>query len=192
MSEKSRLNNKLITNKTTRQAYIWSKVTTSVASQIRALRRRRGHMTQQALAQDVEMKQSRISAMERPGTRFNIETLVRLASTFKVGLVVKFVSFSEMLKWENGYSQDAFNVPIIDVDTEFQKGEAYRQSDEALSIKIEVPESTGKILRTTVPADYLRLEPPKIVPLVVANDPIRNVPRRSPRGYETAIPMSIQ
>jgi transcriptional regulator with XRE-family HTH domain len=76
-------------------------------------------MTQQALAQEVEMKQSRISAMERPGTRFNIETLVRLASIFQVGLVVKFVSFSEMLKWENSFSQDEFNVQRIDSDAEF-------------------------------------------------------------------------
>jgi transcriptional regulator with XRE-family HTH domain len=81
-------------------------------------------MTQQALAQEVEMKQSRISAMERPGTRFNIETLVRLASAFKVGLVVKFVSFSEMLKWENGYSQDTFNPLIIDKDVEFRRHKA--------------------------------------------------------------------
>lgn len=119
MSEKSRLINKLVTNKTTRQAYIRSKVSTSVASQIRALRRRRAHMTQQALAREVEMRQSRISAMERPGTRFNIETLVRLASAFKVGLVVKFTSFSEMLKWENAFSQDAFNVQTIDKDSDF-------------------------------------------------------------------------
>ncbi len=62
--------------------------------------------------------------MERPGTRFNIETLVRLASAFKVGLVVKFVSFGEMLKWENGYSQDTFNPLTIDKDAEFQRHKA--------------------------------------------------------------------
>jgi len=138
MSEKSRLINKLITNKTTRHAYIWSKVTTNVASQIRALRRRRANMTQQTLAQEVEMKQSRISAMERPGTRFNIETLVRLAAAFKVGLVVKFVPFSEMLKWENGYSQDAFNPQTIDKDTDFQRQVSHAVAAVAQVLNAEV------------------------------------------------------
>ena len=66
------------------------------------------------------MKQSRISAMETPGkTNFNLETLVSLAATFRVGLVVKFVPFSGMLKWENEFSQDAFTVTQIDDDAQF-------------------------------------------------------------------------
>ncbi|MHB8302597.1 MAG: hypothetical protein ACYDC6_07155 [Acidobacteriaceae bacterium] len=49
-----------------------------------------------------------------------LETLARLAATFKVGLVVKFVPFSEMLQWENGFSQDVFNVlPRLDQDEAF-------------------------------------------------------------------------
>jgi hypothetical protein len=66
------------------------------------------------------MKQSRISAMETPGAvNFNLETLVRIASTLKVGLVVRFVPFSEMLRWENGFNQDQFDVVILENDTEF-------------------------------------------------------------------------
>lgn len=49
-----------------------------------------------------------------------LETLARLAAAFKVGLVVKFVPFSEMLQWENGFSQDVFNVlPRLDQDEAF-------------------------------------------------------------------------
>jgi hypothetical protein len=71
------------------------------------------------------MKQSRISAAETPGAvNFNLETLVRLAAALKVGLVVKFVSFSEMLKWENGYDQDAFDPLTIDKDADFQRKES--------------------------------------------------------------------
>jgi hypothetical protein len=78
------------------------------------------------------MKQSRISAMERPGeTQFNVETLIRLAAAMKVALRVEFVSFSEMLEWENNFSQDAFNVRAIDNDIAFvdpQAGAAVAQT----------------------------------------------------------------
>ena len=122
MSEKSRINFKLLNDKAARQAYIRSKLGVNIASQIRALRRRRKGLTQTELAKEAEMKQSRISAIERPGTSLNIETLVRLASAFHVGLVVKFVSFSEMLQWENGFSQDRFNVVSVEKDVPFLQG----------------------------------------------------------------------
>jgi transcriptional regulator with XRE-family HTH domain len=78
---------------------------------------------QEDLAREAEMKQSRISAMEKPGAvNYNLETLVRVASALKVGLIVKFVSFSEMLQWENAFDQDAFGVQTIDSDFAFQNG----------------------------------------------------------------------
>jgi hypothetical protein len=59
--------------------------------------------------------------METPGAvNFNLDTLVRVASALKVGLVVKFVPFSEMLRWENEFSQDSFNPVTIDRDSDFQ------------------------------------------------------------------------
>jgi transcriptional regulator with XRE-family HTH domain len=123
MSEKSELINKFKTNKKTRESYVRAKININLPSQIRALRLRR-NMKQEDLAREAEMMQPRISAMERPGsTKFNIETLIRLAAAFKVGLVVKFVSFSEMLRWENEFSQDNFSVTTIDDDIEFQKEE---------------------------------------------------------------------
>jgi transcriptional regulator with XRE-family HTH domain len=90
-----------------------------IPSQIRGLRQRQG-LTQASLANAAEMKQSRISAMETPGaTNFNLETLVRLAAALKVGLIVKFVPFSELLDWENAFSQDEFNAVTIDEDRAF-------------------------------------------------------------------------
>lgn len=78
-------------------------------------------MTQKKLATEAEMAQPRISAMERPGTKqsLNLQTLVRVAAAFRVGLVVKFIPFSEMLKWENRFSQDYFDVLKLDVDRAF-------------------------------------------------------------------------
>ena len=78
--------------------------------------------------------------METPGTvNFNLETLVRIASALKVGLIVKFVSFSEMLEWENGFSQDEFNPVTIDNDAEFarqQTAPASRRESEIIDAEI--------------------------------------------------------
>jgi transcriptional regulator with XRE-family HTH domain len=71
------------------------------------------------LAKVASMQQSRVSMLETPGSNVTIETLASLAAVFKVGLVVKFVPFSEMLKWENSFSQDSFNVLPLNEDTNF-------------------------------------------------------------------------
>lgn len=65
------------------------------------------------------MQQSRVSTLETPGANVTIETLATLAAVFKVGLVVKFVPFSEMLQWENSFSQDSFKVLPLDKDKSF-------------------------------------------------------------------------
>lgn len=119
MSEKSQFISKLINSKNSRAAYLRASISVNLSSQIRALRRRQP-MTQLELAQAADMKQPRICAMEKPGaTKFNLETLIRLAAAFKVGLIVRFASFGEVLDWENGYSQDSFDVTSIDEDVQF-------------------------------------------------------------------------
>ncbi len=120
MSEKSQLISKLLTDKNTRTAYIKAKVGVLVPSQIRALRLKSNLPRQADLAREAEMQQSRISMFETPGAaNVTLETLARLAAIFKVGLIVKFVPFSEMLHWENTFSQDRFDVTRINHDQEF-------------------------------------------------------------------------
>src|ERR1039458_10009251 len=78
-----------------RESYIRASININLPSQIRALRLKQG-LTQSELADESKMMQPRISAMEKPGaTKFNIETLIRLAAAFKVGLIVRFAPYSE-------------------------------------------------------------------------------------------------
>lgn len=127
MSEKSQLINKLKSSKKSRASYVRSLVSVNIASQTRALRRRQ-NMTQKKLADEAEMLQPRISVIERPGeSQYTLETLIRLAAAFKVGLIVKFAPLSEMLRWENEFSQDNFDVVTIDKDVEFQREEKERE-----------------------------------------------------------------
>jgi len=126
VSEKSALIRKLQNDKNNRAAYIRAKINVNVPSQIRALRLK-SPMTQEELADAAGMRQPRISAMERPGdTQFNLDTLIRLAAAFKVGLIVKFASHGEMLRWENNFSQDDFDVVTLEADDEFQSGEQHQ------------------------------------------------------------------
>lgn len=119
MSERSNTISRLIESADFRASYLRAKLNINIPSQIHALRRRQD-LTQVAFAEEAGMKQSRISAMERPGeTKFNLETLIRVAAAFKVGLIVRFAPFSDVLRWENGFSQDDFDVLKIDDDAEF-------------------------------------------------------------------------
>jgi transcriptional regulator with XRE-family HTH domain len=71
---------------------------------------------QSDLANAAEMHQSRISMFETPGANPTIGTLSAIAAALRVGLKIEFVPFSEMLDWENSFSQEQFAVTKIDDD----------------------------------------------------------------------------
>jgi hypothetical protein len=124
VSDKSTRISRLKQSTASRASYTRAKLSILIPSQIRALRIKFFN-TQEALGKEAEMKQSRVSAMERPGSvQFNIETLIRIAAACKVGLIVRFVPFSEMLRWENDFNQDTFSPLTIDQDSEFNTGNA--------------------------------------------------------------------
>ncbi|MFI5117481.1 MAG: helix-turn-helix domain-containing protein, partial [Terriglobales bacterium] len=134
VSERSKLIHKLRNNLDSRTAYIKAKLGVLVPSQVRALRLQSDMPRQSDLAKAAEMHQSRISMFETPGaSNLTLETLARLAAAFKVGLVVKFAPFSEMLRWENEYSQDAFHVTAIDADLDFIEPEVAQGGTESVS-----------------------------------------------------------
>jgi transcriptional regulator with XRE-family HTH domain len=144
MNERFQLIDKLEKSRASREAYTRSKISVNIPSQIRALRRRR-KLTQQELAQEADMKQSRISAMERPGTKLNIETLIRIAAAFRTGLVVTFAPFSDMLDWENSFSQDSFDAAKIEDDWKFKGRRVaarYRQRSAKRNVSL-IPGTTG-------------------------------------------------
>jgi transcriptional regulator with XRE-family HTH domain len=119
VNERSKMISKLINSRDTRESYVRSKLSVLLPAQIRSLRLRR-EMKQAVLGTEAEMKQGRISSLERIGeASFSIETLIRLASAFRVGLIVKFVPMSEMLAWENSFMPDEFDVVPVEKDEAF-------------------------------------------------------------------------
>jgi transcriptional regulator with XRE-family HTH domain len=139
MSGRSALISKLKKNRDTREGYVRAKLGTLVPSQIRALRLKSDMRRQKDLADAADILQSRISMIETPGAaNVTLETLARLAAVFEVGLIVKFVSFSEMLHWENTFSQDRFDVVRLKEDVAFCTPTVPYQRDETVAATEDV------------------------------------------------------
>ena len=158
MSDRSKLISRLIADRDFRADYIRAKLDIIIPSQLRGLRRRED-LTQPQLAEMAGMKQARISAMETPGrVNFNRETLVRMAATYSVGLIVKFVPFSEMLEWENEYSQDDFNPTRLVNDVAFlepvqtaTRKRPRKRTRRPISVRIRIAAAVGA-MKYRVPA----------------------------------------
>jgi transcriptional regulator with XRE-family HTH domain len=117
----SRINSKVkaiwkkLRNKEYRESFVASQISNTIAAQIFSLREAHG-WKQAEVAARAGMKQSRISDLEDPNyENYETRTLVKLASAFDVGLVVRFVPFSELAKWSTNLSPRDF------LPTEFSK-----------------------------------------------------------------------
>ena len=106
-------------DKAHRDAFVESLIHIGLPFQIRALRQRE-EWTQKQLSEQAEMKQSWISRIENPGySGFSLKTLLRLASVFDVGLVVKFVPVSQLVESELNLSADSLRPPKFEDDPYF-------------------------------------------------------------------------
>jgi len=86
-------------NKTYRDNFVGANVSTGIAAQLVTMRESRGWQ-QKEVAEKAGMAPARISVMENPSyDKFTLSTLKRLASTFDVALIVRFVPFSELVDW---------------------------------------------------------------------------------------------
>jgi len=97
-----------------RDAYAAAQIRIVLPFHIRALRMQRG-WSQMELARRAGMAQPRIAEIEKPGARrLNIETLLRIAIAFDVGLQVRFMPFSELVEWAESFSPDASSITSFD------------------------------------------------------------------------------
>ena len=88
--------------KTERERFVESHLGKGIAYQIRAIRDKFG-WSQTELAEKVGMTQNAISRLESAEYgKPTLTTLKRLAAAFDVGLIVRFVPFSEMVHWVSG------------------------------------------------------------------------------------------
>jgi len=103
-----------------RDEYVSSSVDVGVAFQIRALRDQR-EWKQTELANRAKMHQVRISELENPSHSPTLKTLKRLANAFEVGLIVRFVPISEIVKHELNLGEARFEVPSFNEEDFFKE-----------------------------------------------------------------------
>lgn len=124
MSDRFQKISRLLSSYKSRTAYIKAKLVVLVPAQIRALRLKSDNPPmpyQKDLAREAEMQQSRISMFETPGeANITLETLAKVAAALRVGVIVKFVPFHQMLRWENDFCSAGYDVrPRLEEDEEF-------------------------------------------------------------------------
>lgn len=82
-----------------RHQFVEEEINVGIAFQIRSLRNRQ-NLKQAKLASRLEVKQPLVSSWEDPNYgKYSIGTLKELAKAFDVGLLVRFVPFSSLVKW---------------------------------------------------------------------------------------------
>lgn len=112
-----------LTDRERRSAYVKAQTRIGLPFQIRALRKQKG-WSQAQLAETAEMRQPRISAIEKPGKgRLNIETLERIAAAFDVGLQVRFVSFGGLIRQSERFDPEHFKIPTFEEELAAIRGE---------------------------------------------------------------------
>jgi transcriptional regulator with XRE-family HTH domain len=171
-SRKTRLIEKL-QNKEYRDSYVSSNIDVGVAFQIRALRKQRKY-TQKKLAKITHMKQERISVLENPSNTPNISTLKKIANAFDVGLIVRFIPISNLMKWQLNLSCESLDALSFNEDPYFQakkEGAAITVEHEQDKVKVPFTQASSKVIRME---DYLArqqasLSPPQKNPRAVAS-----------------------
>lgn len=105
-------------DKAYRDAFTESMIRTGLAFQLRELRKRSG-MSQKELGRLAGTTQNVISRLENPDYgSFTLKTLLRLASSLDVALIVKFATFGELHQMTRDRSPDALAVPSYRVEKE--------------------------------------------------------------------------
>jgi transcriptional regulator with XRE-family HTH domain len=143
----SHINSKLnaiwrkLRNKEYRGSFVASQISNTIAAQIFSLREARG-WTQAELAERAGMKQSRISDLEDPNyENYQTRTLVKLGSAFDVGVIVRFVPFSDLAQWSANLSPRDF------LPTEFLKDGIVQEIED---IKAQEPALTKTEMVATI------------------------------------------
>lgn len=94
-----------------RKQFIDEHVDVGIAFQIRSLRNRQ-ELKQSDLAKLLDVKQSQVSSWENPDYgRYTLATLKDLAKAFDVGLLVRFVPFSNIVDWTVDLTSDVIAPP---------------------------------------------------------------------------------
>jgi transcriptional regulator with XRE-family HTH domain len=132
---------KLLSNKQYREAYVAELIKNGIPFQIRALRDQRA-WTQAELGERAKKRPNAITRLEDPNYgKVTLRTLLEIASAFEVGLLVKFVPFSRLLKEYEDVSPAGLSVQSILDERAILEGWATSTENVAAAIATSLPHS---------------------------------------------------
>ncbi len=150
LRSKERLSDKL-----RRDIYVRKQLEKGIPYQLRALRHQAG-WTQRELADRAGTTQSVISRIENQrGDEISLATLLRFASAFDVGLIVRFAPFSELVDWVEGRPRliRGLSVPASMKPPPFI-------ADRQLTASTFTGEESRQPARSTTEIQYVSFNPP--------------------------------
>ena len=104
-------------NRDFRRAFAEEAVDVGIPIQVREMRLTRG-WSQTRLGKEAGMAQEQVSLAEKMSHgRFNVTTLKKLAAAFDCGLMIRFVSFGELLAWKERIDAVDVTPPPFDTDS---------------------------------------------------------------------------
>jgi len=132
-----------------RDAFVSEHIDTGIPFQIRTLREQR-RWTQKELANRAGVTQVWISKVENPNhSGFSIKTLLKLASAFDIGLIVRYVPISNLVQWELDLSPESLKAVSFEEDPYFEESTL-----ETGSRKLLEPEPQSTIpVQTNIPLE---------------------------------------
>lgn len=141
---KKTLTKKLRQSKKFREAYVFEHIKRHIPFQVRTMREER-KWSQAEAGQAIGKPQNVISRLESPAYgKLTLQTLLDVAAGFDVGLLIKFVPFSRLVKEYENLSPEALSAKSITDEEEAKKLE-----------KWELGESVTATANTAVVADPL-------------------------------------
>src|SRR5688572_26999585 len=125
------------------ESFVAAEIATTIPFQIRAMRKER-HWTQKDLADKTGQFQKVISDFENPdiGPK-SVDSLLRIAAAFDVGLIVRFAPFSELVDWSVNFSKKAHFVPTRAADRKLRSQQRGRLVAEEMSTFVQTTLNFG-------------------------------------------------
>jgi transcriptional regulator with XRE-family HTH domain len=130
-----------------RYAYVESYLNASIAAQIKRLR---GDMSQQELAEKIRTKQSGISRLENANySSWKVETLRKLARAFGLRLRISFEEFGTLVPEIEDFKKGTLKRSRFENDLVFNSAEPEPSIEDAVSVLItpEQSEQIGMLVR---------------------------------------------